>query len=104
MEIFALREQAIPIDVATFKFEACCLSSMFCAKKESAQISSIRRFIARNGYVYCFDTHTSQQDPKETCAEAEDFIKIHCTLLDEPVRDKRYMTVIKLCNDYFSNY
>ncbi len=77
---------------------------MFCAKKESAQISSIRRFIARNGYVYRFGTHTSQRDPKETSTELEDFIKIHQTLLDEPVRDKRYMTVIKLCNDYFSSY
>ncbi len=67
MEFFSPREQAIPIDVATIKFQACHLSSMFCAKNESAQISSIRRFIARNGNVYCFGTHISQWDPKEKC-------------------------------------
>ncbi len=45
IEIFAFKEQAIPIDVTTIKFEACCLNSKFYDKNESAQISSIRRFI-----------------------------------------------------------
>ncbi len=76
----------------------------FCAINEYAQIWSMRRFNARNWYVYHFGTHTSQQDPKDTCAEDKDFIKIDCTLLDEPGQDKRYMAIITLWNAYFYCY
>ncbi len=89
IKIFALWEQAIPIDVSAIKFEACNLSLRFHEKIESAQISSIRVFIARRGYVYQFGIHTAECDPKETCAEAEDFKKIDQALLDEPAWDKR---------------
>ncbi len=66
IEFFVWRDQAIPINVARMKFEACYLSLRFCEKNESAQISSIRIFITRQGFVWQFGTHTAEHDLKET--------------------------------------
>jgi len=84
-----MREQALPVDNFAIRLKACELSSSFCSKGETAQISAVRRFMKKHGYVYRFATHTAQRDPKETVTEATDFMAIHRALLDELVRDKR---------------
>ncbi len=84
-----MREQALPDDNFTIQVKACELSSAVHANGERVQISSVRRFMKKHGYVCCFATHMAQYDPKETVIEATDFMKVHCALLDKLVRDKR---------------
>jgi len=88
-KIFMMREQALPVDNFAIRLKACELSSSFCSKGETAQISAVRRFMKKHGYVCCFASHMAQYDPKETVIEATDFMKVHCALLDKLVRDKR---------------
>ncbi len=92
-----MREQALPVDNFTIQVKACELSLAFCAKGETAQTSSIQRFMKKNGYIYRFEPQTAQRDPKETFAKATDFMKMHLALLDEPVGDKRNDNVLKNC-------
>ncbi len=88
-----MREQVLPVENFTIWLKASESSSYFCAKGKTTQISATYHFTKRNVYVYCFATCTAWHDPKDTIAEATEFMNIHCALLEEPVRDKRWVNV-----------
>ena len=70
--IFELREQGIQVSLGMVALKASSLSRSFKEKTTNAKEKIVSRFVASHGLKHCMGTHESQQDPRETAAEALD--------------------------------
>ena len=73
--IFELREQGIQVSLGMVALKASSLSRSFKEKTTNAKEKIVSRFVASHGLKYRMGTHESQRDPRETAAEALDYMK-----------------------------
>jgi DDE superfamily endonuclease len=89
--IFELREQGMGVTTTMVILKAASLNRSFREKSRQAQYHAARRFILTNGLVHRMATHESQRDPRETAAEALDFIATIRPRLSQPCRHQDYI-------------
>ena len=89
--IFGLREQGMGVTTKMVVIKACSISRLFRENSKDAQYSQVRRFLKRNAFVSRIATHESQKDPRETCAEALDFVHTQRPKLIGPCRDEDFI-------------
>ena len=73
--IFELREQGIQVSLGMVALKASSLSRSFKEKTTNAKEKIVSRFVASHGLKHCMGTHESQRDPRETAAEALDYMQ-----------------------------
>jgi hypothetical protein len=89
--IFELREQGMGVSTTMVVLKAASLSRSFGEKSRNAQYHSARRFVLRHGLVYRMGTHESQKDPRETSAEALEFMVCTRPKLAQPCRHEDFI-------------
>ena len=70
--IFELQEQGIQVSLGMVALKASSLSRSF---KKNAKEKIISHFVASHGLKHRMGTHESQWDPRETAAEALDYMQ-----------------------------
>jgi hypothetical protein len=71
--------------------KACQISRPFKTKTRCAQINIVQRFIRSKQLVYQIGTHELQKDPRETDAEAKDYIEVTKTKIVGQNRDQNFI-------------
>ena len=89
--IFELREQGMAVSHQIVMIRAASVSRPFREKSRVAQYNCARRFVKSQGLVYRMSTNESQRDPRETSAEALDFVRSVCPKLTQPCRHQDFI-------------
>jgi hypothetical protein len=89
--IFELREQGMGVTSTMVILNAASLNRESRKKSKQAQYHAARRFILTHGLVYRMATHESQKDPRDTAAEALDFVTTIRPRLTQPCRHQDFI-------------
>ena len=89
--IFELQEQGIQVSLGMVALKASSLSRSFKEKTTNAKKKIVSRFVASHGLKHRMGTHESQRDPRETAAEALDYMQHVRVKLAQPNRHADYI-------------